>query len=366
MLKKCVSVGTAGLLLLMLLSGCGESLTSSKADKLQSRTDEGLSLTVEDIAVIERVRASPSAPGSIGSVRGMNLFPGVEIHYVVDQFGEKPSCQLEFSQRNVAGSPANGIRKWSLHYVVSGAEDLEILESSNYFGTKTPLRMYFDNRAEYLPMRVVDEQSAVAPLSGAWLSGMSNATELKILHGMGPSGEVAFSYDVSTFSRVRRIVRELCWHREQVPATQLGTGLKDIPVLTARVMDVTGTLDAGQVQALDSRLAAFEKARGTKIFVLMVPTTQPEDIHDYTQRVSEHWKIAQQHVGGGLLVVVAKNDRKVRIATGKTLEGVVPGLVAKQVIDRAITPRFREGDFAGGLTMATDQFMTLIAGEKIP
>lgn len=139
-----------------------------------------------------------------------------------------------------------------------------------------------------------------------------------------------------------------------------------IPTLTAHVIDTTGTLDASQKQALETKLTAFEASRGAQIVVLMVPTTQPEDITGYTQRVGDIWKIGRKDVGDGLLLVVAKNDRKVRIATAKALEGAIPDLAARQIIDRAITPRFREGDFAGGLSAATDQLMARISGENLP
>lgn len=139
-----------------------------------------------------------------------------------------------------------------------------------------------------------------------------------------------------------------------------------IPPPTARVIDTTGTLDASQKQALEAKLEAFEKARGSQIVVLMVPTTQPEDIFDYTQRVGDLWKIGRKDVGDGVLLVVAKNDRKIRIATAKTLEGAIPDLAARQIIDRAITPRFRDNDFAGGLTAASDQIMARISGENLP
>ncbi len=144
------------------------------------------------------------------------------------------------------------------------------------------------------------------------------------------------------------------------------TSLAPIPALSARVIDTTGTLDAGQRSALEAKLAAFEQARGTQIVVLMVPSTLPEDIVDYTQRVGDLWKIGRKDVGDGLLIVVAKNDRAVRIATAKTLEGAVPDLAARQVISEAITPRFREGDFAGGLSAGLDRLMALISGEKLP
>ena len=139
-----------------------------------------------------------------------------------------------------------------------------------------------------------------------------------------------------------------------------------VPALTARVMDSTGTLDAVRRQALEDKLAAFEKARGAQVVVLMVPTTAPEDIAAYAQRVGDAWKIGRKNIGDGLLLVVAKDDRKVRIENTKTLEGAIPDLAARQVIDRAITPRFRQGDFAGGLDVGTDQIMALISGENLP
>lgn len=143
-------------------------------------------------------------------------------------------------------------------------------------------------------------------------------------------------------------------------------GVQAVPPLTAHVMDLTGTLDAAQRQALDAKLTAFEQARGAQVVVLMVPTTQPEDIAAYAQRVGDSWKIGRKAIGDGLLLVVAKNDRKVRIETTKALEGAIPDLTASQIIDNAITPRFRQGDFAGGLDAAADQIMARISGENLP
>ena len=139
-----------------------------------------------------------------------------------------------------------------------------------------------------------------------------------------------------------------------------------VPALTARVMDSTGTLDAAQKQALEAKLAAFEQARGAQVVILLVPSTAPEDIAAYAQRVGDSWKIGRKDIGDGLLLVVAKDDRKVRIETTKTLEGAIPDLAARQIIDRAITPRFRQGDYAGGLNAAIDQITALISGEKLP
>jgi uncharacterized protein len=139
-----------------------------------------------------------------------------------------------------------------------------------------------------------------------------------------------------------------------------------IPELSARVIDQTGTLDAIQRQGLEDKLAAFEQKKGTQIVMLLVPTTHPEDIASYANRVSNAWKIGRKEVGDGIVVIVAKDDRKVRIEVAKTLEGAVPDLAARQVIDDAITPRFRQNDFAGGLQAAADQLIARISGEALP
>jgi uncharacterized protein len=143
-------------------------------------------------------------------------------------------------------------------------------------------------------------------------------------------------------------------------------GVLPVPELTARVIDQTGTLDAIQRKGLEEKLAAFEQQKGTQIVVLMVPTTQPEDIASYANRVANSWKIGRKQVGDGILVVVAKDDRKVRIEVAKTLEGAVPDLAAKMIIDDAITPKFRQGDFAGGLQAALDQLIARVNGEALP
>ena len=143
-------------------------------------------------------------------------------------------------------------------------------------------------------------------------------------------------------------------------------GVQPVPPLTAHVMDNTGTLTAVQKAALEAKLAAFEQSRGAQVVVLMVPTTQPEDIAAYAQRIGDSWKIGRNSIGDGLLLVVAKNDRTVRIETTKALEGAIPDLAASQIIETALTPRFRQGDFAGGLDAAADQIMARITGEKLP
>lgn len=139
-----------------------------------------------------------------------------------------------------------------------------------------------------------------------------------------------------------------------------------VPALSARVIDSTGTLDAVQRQGLDDKLAAFEKSKGTQIVVLMVPTTQPEDIASYAHRVADAWKIGRKDVGDGLLVVVAKNDRQMRIEVAKALEGAVPDIAAARIIDQQMKPRFQQSDFAGGLNAAADQLIARISGEALP
>ncbi|MEY4346156.1 MAG: hypothetical protein RL032_1988 [Pseudomonadota bacterium] len=149
-------------------------------------------------------------------------------------------------------------------------------------------------------------------------------------------------------------------------ATGWTQGVLAVPPLTAHVMDSTGTLDAAARQALENKLTTFETSQGSQIVVLMVPTTAPEDIASYAQRVADSWKIGRKQVGDGLLLVVAKDDRKLRIEVAKTLEGAIPDLMAKRVIDQAISPRFKAGDFAGGIDAGIDQIMGLIRSEGLP
>ena len=144
------------------------------------------------------------------------------------------------------------------------------------------------------------------------------------------------------------------------------TAQQAVPALTARVIDQTATLGADQAAALEAKLAAFEAEAGPQIVVLMVATTQPEDIAAYAQRVGDTWKIGRRDVGDGLLIVVAKDDRRVNIQTAKALEGAVPDLAARQIIDRAIRPAFRAGDYAGGLDAAVDQLIARVRGENLP
>lgn len=146
----------------------------------------------------------------------------------------------------------------------------------------------------------------------------------------------------------------------------MAQGVQPVPALSGRVVDQTGTLDAIQLKGIDEKLAALEQSKGAQVVVLMVATTQPEDIASYANRVGNAWKIGRRDVGDGVLLVVAKDDRKVRIEVAKSLEGAVPDLAARQIIDTAITPAFRQGDYAGGLLAAADQLIVRISREGLP
>lgn len=142
--------------------------------------------------------------------------------------------------------------------------------------------------------------------------------------------------------------------------------LQAIPPLSARVMDTSGTLTPAQRQQLEEQLAAFETAQGTQLVVLLVPSTQPEDIAAYANRVFNTWKPGRAGIGDGLLIVAAMQERKLRIEVGRALEGAVPDLAAKRIIDEVLTPHFRQGDYAGGLGLAAQRLMALVRGEGLP
>lgn len=139
-----------------------------------------------------------------------------------------------------------------------------------------------------------------------------------------------------------------------------------VPALSARVVDTTGTLPAAERDALEQRLAAFEAQAGPQIVLLMVATTAPEDISSYAQRVADSWKIGRREVGDGVLVVVARDDRRVRIEVAKALEGAIPDLAARQIIDQAMRTQFREGRYGDGLMAAVERLEARIRGENLP
>lgn len=142
--------------------------------------------------------------------------------------------------------------------------------------------------------------------------------------------------------------------------------VQPVPALTGHLIDQAALLDPQQRSAIEARLTAIETELGTQMVVLIVATTQPEDIASYAQRVADSWKIGRRDIGDGLLLVVASADRRMRIEVAKTLEGAIPDLAARRVIDSALTPAFKRGDFAGGIGQGIEQLRALVKGEALP
>ena len=151
----------------------------------------------------------------------------------------------------------------------------------------------------------------------------------------------------------------LCWACSAL-------ALVAVPPLSGQVVDQTGTLSAGDIASLTQTLKDLETRKGSQVAVLIVPTTQPETIEQYSLRVAEAWKIGRKKIDDGALVVVAKDDRKLRIEVGYGLEGALTDVTSKRIIDEIITPRFRSGDFAGGISSGVDRIIRVIDGEKLP
>lgn len=144
------------------------------------------------------------------------------------------------------------------------------------------------------------------------------------------------------------------------------TQQQPLPKLTGRVNDLTGTLTAEQQATLEDKLAAFEARKGSQIVVLVVATTDPEDIVNYSYRVAHNWKLGRAKINDGALLIVAKNDRELRIEVGRALEGALTDLTAHRIISDTIVPLFRQGDFYGGINAGLDQMIRIADGEPLP
>jgi uncharacterized protein len=139
-----------------------------------------------------------------------------------------------------------------------------------------------------------------------------------------------------------------------------------VPPLTGRVIDLTGTLSGGAVSSIETKLANLEAKKGSQVAVLIVPSTEPEEIEQYGIRVEDTWKLGRKGVDDGAYLIVAKNDRRVRIEVGYGLEGALPDAIANRIITETITPRFKLGDFDGGIEAGVDQMISVINGESLP
>jgi len=151
----------------------------------------------------------------------------------------------------------------------------------------------------------------------------------------------------------------LCW-------ASLALADVAVPPLTGRVVDLTGTLSSGDIGALTQTLKDLETRKGSQVAVLIVPTTQPESIEQYSIRVAEAWKIGRRKIDDGALLVIAKNDHKLRIEVGYGLEGSLTDVTSRRIIDEVITPKFRAGDFAGGISDGVARIIAVIDGEPLP
>jgi uncharacterized protein len=151
----------------------------------------------------------------------------------------------------------------------------------------------------------------------------------------------------------------LCW-------TQVAFADVAVPPLTGRVVDITNTLSSSEIAAQSSRLQDLQRRKGSQIAVLIVPTTAPETIEQFSIRAAETWKIGRKKIDDGALLVVAKDDHKLRIEVGYGLEGALTDVTARRIIDEIIVPRFRAGDFAGGIAAGLTRMIGVIDGEPLP
>lgn len=167
-------------------------------------------------------------------------------------------------------------------------------------------------------------------------------------------------------------MRQLMHWRLWLVAALLGFALHaaaagaDIPPLKARVTDLTGTLPAQSIAQLEQKLAAFEKEKGAQVAVLMVPSVQPESIEEYAVRVFEQWKLGRKGVDDGVLLVIAKDDRKLRIEVGYGLEGVLNDATAKRIISDDIVPQLKKGNFPAAVDAGVSRILRVVSGEPLP
>jgi uncharacterized protein len=140
----------------------------------------------------------------------------------------------------------------------------------------------------------------------------------------------------------------------------------DVPPLRGRINDYAGLIPADRAQALEERLARFEAETGHQIAVLTIPSLKGDSLEDFSMRVAESWKIGKKGFDNGAILLIARDDRKLRIEVGYGLEGVMPDAIASRIIREAITPRFRSGDFAGGIEAGVDAILKITKGEALP
>ncbi len=139
-----------------------------------------------------------------------------------------------------------------------------------------------------------------------------------------------------------------------------------IPALNTRVTDLTGTLSTTEQAELENILKAYEKQKGSQLAVLIVPSTMPETIEQYSIRVTDNWKLGRKGIDDGVLLLIAKNDRKLRIEVGRGLEGILPDVIGKRIIEDIITPYFKQGQFFPGVKAGVEAILKVVSGEQLP
>jgi uncharacterized protein len=139
-----------------------------------------------------------------------------------------------------------------------------------------------------------------------------------------------------------------------------------LPKFDALVTDLSGTLTAAQQSALEEKLRGFQARKGAQIAVLMLPTTQPEDIAQFGIRLADAWQVGRKEPDDGVIFIVAKDDRTMRLEVGYGLEGVLSDALASRIINDTVAPLFKQGDFYGGVNAGLDQVIRVIDGEPLP
>jgi uncharacterized protein len=162
-------------------------------------------------------------------------------------------------------------------------------------------------------------------------------------------------------------VQPSCTETRVSPLSAPAPGVNiEIPTLTGRVVDQTATLSSDQAATLERKLSDFEKRKGSQVGVLIVPTTWPEGIEQYSLRVANQWKLGRKNIDDGVLVTIAMNDRKLRIEVGYGLVAVLDDFSAKRIIDDVIVPRFKLGNFAEGVSEGVDRILEAIDAAPLP
>jgi uncharacterized protein len=151
-----------------------------------------------------------------------------------------------------------------------------------------------------------------------------------------------------------------------VGRAELAHAQMPVPKFEALVVDLTGTLTAAQQSSLDEKLTAFQARKGSQIALLIVPTTEPEDIAQFGIRVAEAWKVGRKKVDDGAIFIVAKDDREMRIEVGRGLEGVLTDITTSRILNDTVVPLFKQGDFFGGVNAGIDQVLKVVDGEPLP